>query len=231
MSSAALMLQRFLDWHFQHAALPSSSFRNKLDDPWEVAVSKALSLCNEKINSTATDTNLPQVATMLNAVDVDGRRILHITPGKIDERLASLQAYSLAIALYIDQQLDRDSLEKVTVTIDVRGGTGWRSLHATQLVPFIQHTSTLLLAQFPERLARSVVYPIPSTFTWIWRLVRRCIDPLTRDKICLLTGPATIASPPPWQAMEAYLGKGVVETLERDRLASFVYNEEDQTKP
>lgn len=218
---AVNMLRKYIQWHKQHTSLPTTITGNKnTQQRWEESVRRALSICNEEIKGTIN--TLPQVATLPKALDVEGKRIVHIVPGKIDERLASLKVYSYAIAIYIDLLLDRNSEEKITVAIDVRGGVGWRSLHATKLVPFIQHTSTLLLAMFPERLHRAIVYPIPPTFAWVWRIVQRCIDPLTRDKICLLEGPATIDSPPPKQFMERYLGTEVVEMLEGDRIASFI---------
>ena len=63
----------------------------------------------------------------------EGYRIVYVSPGKLEDRIpieegapdgttVSLETYALAIALYLDRILDRNSLERVTVMIDARGG-------------------------------------------------------------------------------------------------------------
>jgi hypothetical protein len=154
--------------------------------------------------------------------DKSGRRIIHFLPGKMDERLASTVTYALAVALYVDRCLDRESQELVTVVIDARGGHGWRNLNAAQLLPFIQHLSKLMLTMFPQRLSRAVVFPIPARFFWVWRLARNCIDVPTREKICPLEGPSTIDSPPPMDDIANYLGRENALLLETKRKAGFL---------
>jgi len=224
---AAKYLQAYLEWRFIH-----ESVREKLDelvstgdsdhDDWNIAAAIAMKERNENQSAPLTRVARTHSIGDREICDVDGRRIIHITPGLMDDRLASLTTYALSIALYIDRKLERHSLERVTVLIDARGGQGWRNNHAVHLLPFIQHISKLLLSMFPERLSRSLVYPLPPAFGWIWNVAQRWIDPLTRDKICLLTGPATIASPPPSEQMAEYLGKDVVEILEKHRVAAFL---------
>jgi hypothetical protein len=172
-------------------------------------------------------TALPRIARLHQVKgddirDLEGHRVLHIIPGQMDDRLVKLQTYATAVALYIDRKLAPESSERVSVVIDVRGGKGWRNLHASKLLPFIQTTTTLLLTMFPERLERAVVYPLPPAFGWIWSISKRCIDPLTANKICILTGPATIISPPPTPQMVEYMDESIVALLEQKRVAAFV---------
>jgi hypothetical protein len=155
----------------------------------------------------------------------DGYRIIHIAPGKLDDRLVALETYSLAIALYIDRKLHRDTHKLVTVMIDARGGVGWRNPHATELVPFIQHTSELLLSMFPERLGRAIVYPVPWCLSWIWTVVRCCLDPKTCGKIHLLGGPAKITSPPPREQLALFVSEDLSDRIEAERVSSFVYQD------
>ena len=140
----------------------------------------------------------------------------------MEDRLAAVKTYALTVALYVDKRLDRHSTERVTVVIDARGGHGWRNLNAAQLLPFIQHLSALMLALFPQRLHAAIVFPIPSRFYWVWRLVRRCLDERTEAKIQPLEGPSTIDSPPPMAQMAVLLGAENAAFLEDFRKAGFL---------
>lgn len=194
---------------------------------WQVACAAAMTSRNEPVSPTRT--RLPRIARTFYEEKSDGvccchhgHRIIHISPGKMDDRLVSLETYALAIALYMDRKLPRDSGELVTVMIDARGGVGWRNLHAAQLIPFIQHTSELLLSMFPERLGRAIVYPVPWCLSWIWNVVRCCLDPKTSGKIHLLSGPAKIVSPPPHDQIVRYLDDELSNRIEAERIASFL---------
>jgi hypothetical protein len=228
--SAVRSAQCYLSWREAHRAIVQK-IQSELEltgdqdsDDWMVAVAVASAARGE-----TKKTNVPtkQVARMyhINGVtllDRCGHRMIHVTPGKMDDCSLNLKTYALAIALYIDRKLAPDSKERITLLIDVRGGVGWRNLNGAQLLPFIQHTCSLLLAMFPERLARSVVYPLPPTFEWVWKIVRRCIDAETAKDIAVLTGPAFIVSPPPSAKMAQYLDEKVIQHLEQERVATFL---------
>ena len=228
--SAINKLQEYVEWKSKHKTLEweiRSSVvltGNKDIDDWRIAVAAAAKSRGEAVDVV----KVPQMGTthtMKNGEpmrDQEGNRIIHIIPGRMDDRLISLRTYALASALFIDRKTDPNSLECLTVLIDVRGGVGWPNPNGAQLLPFIQSTSSLLLSLFPERLAKCYVYPMPPSFEWVWKLVHRCLDPMTAEKIGVLTGPATIHSPPPVEAMEAYLDTDVVEMLEAYRVSSFI---------
>jgi len=74
---------------------------------------------------------------------------------------------------------------------------------------------------FPERLGRAIVYPVPYTLSWIWTAAKCCIDPETRKKIVLLTGPARVASPPPTEQLLDYLEPEVEFLIEFERRSGF----------
>lgn len=239
---AAQSLQVYTDWHLQHANVLTSSTSTSSDGAnhenlsqddknWKEASLIALKVRNEK----HCHEPLPKLAHMyqrqpqpsnskeddLYIRDKTGRRIVHFTPGRMDDRVASTVTYALALALYIDRSLDRESDETITVVIDARGSHGWRNPHAAQLLPFIQHLAKLMLTMFPERLHRAVVFPIPPRFFWIWRLARNCVDPLTREKICPLTGACAIESPAPMDQIAEYIGWENAVLLEDKRKTDF----------
>jgi CRAL/TRIO domain len=197
------------------------------DDDWQLACAAAIFSRNEPVSPTRT--RLPRIARTFyddQSGEVcrchNGHRIIHVAPGKMDDRLVPLETYALAIALYMDRKLSRDSCELFTVMIDARGGVGWRNPHAAHLIPFIQHTSELLLSMFPERLGRAIVYPVPWCLSWIWSVVRCCLDPKTSGKIHLLNGPAKVVSPPPHDQIVRYLTDELSNRIEAERIASFL---------
>jgi hypothetical protein len=153
--------------------------------------------------------------------DQDGHRIFHIIPGMMDDKLASLSTYALAVALYLDRQVDRHSMDTVTFCMDVRGGRGWPNVHALKLVPFMKNSLKFLLPLFPERLHKCVVYPLPSAFFFLWRMISKCMDAETAAKICVVSGPCTIEAPPPTEKLMAHLGEQPVLLLEPTRVSKF----------
>lgn len=224
--SAHQSLEEYIRWTTTHRDLQQQLCLHVLNpDPdwhdWNLACATAI------VASAECSTRpLPRIARTFTVGHQEascrrGYRIFHIRPGKMDDNLVSLETYALAIALYLDRKLQRDSFERVTVMIDTRGGEGWRNLNAAQLIPFIQHTSKLLLSMFPERLGLSIVYPVPFALAWIWNVVRRCLDPVTAEKICLLTGPARIHSCPPYDQLVQYIDKELANLIEAERLSSF----------
>jgi len=52
-------------------------------------------------------------------------------------------------------------------------------------------------------------------------MVSKVIDPLTKDKICLLSGPNKIVAPPPFDQMYEYMEESVAKLLEDSRIAAF----------
>ena len=185
---------------------------------WQIACRTSLQLAGLDVS-----TRLPQIIQVHN--DCRGKnatptRCFQILPGMM-AGVKDLSVFSTAVAIYFDRKLSRSSREKVTVVIDVRGGKGWANPHVRQLVPCIQKTIVLLLTMFPERLSKAVVYPIPSSYMWVWRLLRRCIDPTTREKILIVAGAATIVAPPPSKELSLHLGVKTTEAMEKYRISCF----------
>ena len=57
---------------------------------------------------------------------------------------------------------------------------------------------------------------------WIWNIAKAWIDPLTADKVQLLTGNAKIVSEPPYEAMHEFLEPHLAKFIENQRLVSFI---------
>lgn len=222
---AKTQLGTYLEWREKHDAIEKElNLTAKTDeDDWNVAAAIALVSCEEE----SRDQKLPRIARIYNVdespvSDRDGSRVLHVMPGMIDVEKAKASTYAVALALYIDRKLDRASLECLTVALDVRGGRGWPNIPPLRQLPFIQTVVKLLLAMFPERLHRCLLFPVPRAARWIWNVVKAWIDPLTASKVQLLTGAAKIVSEPPFAAMEEFLEPHVAKFFESQRHASFL---------
>jgi hypothetical protein len=96
--------------------------------------------------------------------------------------------YALALAIYIDYTLDRSSMEKIILVIDVRAGQGWANIAAINLIPFIQETVRLLCNLHPTRLEQCIIYPVPVIANIIWKAVKPFVGKDTVKKICLVSG-------------------------------------------
>ena len=230
LGGATKCLENYLQWHRKHVDLASKhqitrpSSDDKDLDIWREACQVAMTASGE-----VGEGPLPRVIrTLLRKdgqgkplVDKDGHRIVQIMPAQMDISLAKTSTYALAVALYLNLQLDREAEERIVVCMDVRAGQGWPNTHVVRLVPFMQQTTKLLLSLFPERLHRCLLYPVPPSFLWVWKTISKVVDPLTREKIRLLSGPNKIASPPPFEQMYDNMEKDAAHQLEDSRVADF----------
>mmetsp|Transcript_17693 Transcript_17693/g.27681 ORF Transcript_17693/g.27681 Transcript_17693/m.27681 type:complete len:292 (+) Transcript_17693:44-919(+) len=148
------------------------------------------------------------------------KNYIQFFPARIDTRLADTPTYALALALYIDHVLDRNSTGRVTLLIDVRKGHGWANINAFQLLPFIQSTSRLLCDLFPLRLDSCLIFPVPKLANVIWKKVQLFVGTDTRKKVCLVTGPAGKNNKVP-KKLSDYLEEGLITELEERRKSMF----------
>jgi len=238
--AASAMLKKYLEWRKQFDAMEDEQLlyscsmgANEEDPDWTRACRMA---------SVSSSSPLPAIPPcilfMPDKADtdpsdsqkslrtLDGKRVLQHLPARIDLSVADGELYAIALALYIDCCVSRDSMEKICVVIDTRPGKGWGNIPAPKLIPFIKNAARLLNDLHPERLARCILFPVPSVAKFLWNAVKPWLDPGTADKICILSGSAGIKSPVP-NDMDSYLQKDVVEWMEWKRVSTF---EEGSTK-
>ena len=229
-SQAATSLRQYIDWLSIHEAhenqLNLDSERAVTDDAdlvdWNISCAIAIRACNEECSE-----KLPRVIRTYQDVsgsyicDRHGHRIFHIIPAQMDERLVKTSTYALATSIYINRILDRQSLMKITVCMDARAGKGWRNIHAARLIPFMKQTTQMLLSLFPQRLNKCLVYPVPSAFMFIWRIMQQCMERETSEKIILCRGVNKIESPAPIEQMCGSLTVEVATLLEQARVSAF----------
>lgn len=147
-----------------------------------------------------------------------GTRILHILPARIDLTTATAQTYSLAVALYLDRRLSRVTTERITVFCDVRGGRGWANPTAWSTLPFIRSTALLLGSNYPERLEKLVLFPMPSSASWVWSAAQKCLDPNTASKVVVIVSGAGGSVQ---EKLLEFIDEGSLNVLEKRRRCFF----------
>jgi len=194
-------------------------------DIWDEAAAAALLYCadgNEEVQSK----KLPRMVRFdandgsENMLDKDGHRIVQILPAQMDVKIASEEVYALCIALYLDKKLSRDSMEKVCMFVDVRGGKGWANPPPTNFIQFIKKVNAILERNGPERLERCVLSPLPLYAIYLWKMVRVFLDPDTAKKFLVFNGPGDAKAKIP-KKVEKYIEKNNLKRLEDNRVDSF----------
>jgi hypothetical protein len=240
-------LRHYLEWREQYdldrfdhiVAVPSAASHDEeewiscassdgtLDEmDWRCASDKALSY--DDGHPEVLPSVLPQLVRILTLPgsdehlrDHNGNRILHLLPAQMDPYVASHQTFALCIAFYLERKLRRDTLEKMTVVIDVRAGYGWANPKPNRLIPFIKGVSSIMEKNFPERLSRSILFPLPRAAAVIWGVIKKFLDPNTAEKIAVISGNAGTDAPPPYKKMEEYMDRRVIDRMEEIRIDSF----------
>lgn len=148
-----------------------------------------------------------------------GRRVLVVMGAMYDGELGTAQEYTLACAQLIDKSLDKDSDDKITVCVDTRGGDGWRNPKAWSVLPWVRDLASTLSANFPERLERLVLFPIPWLATAVWSAATALLDEATASKMQMISGSAGRDEPIP-DGVEEFLDASVVGAITQYREAS-----------
>ena len=77
------------------------------------------------------------------------------------------------------------------------GGDGWPNPRPWAVVPWMRALAAILAPNFPERLHRFVIYPVPWIASSIWSAASAFLDERTAAKVCMLSGPAGRTEPVP----------------------------------
>lgn len=126
----------------------------------------------------------------------DGTLILFVQGAMYDSSVAP-EMYTLACGHALDQMFTAESEEKFTLLIDARPGIGWPNAPAPTMMPFFRLACSVLPDNYPERVKKVVIYPMPSILGQLWRMVSCLLDPTTRDKFQVLSGSDAIGAPCP----------------------------------
>lgn len=133
---------------------------------------------------------------------VDGTLVVVALPALCDPTAATPAEYAFATALLLEQHLPRDSEAAITILSDVGGIAGGVNAAPGKLMSVIRELSKLLSGNYPERMRRLVIYPVPLALRGVWAAVKLFLDPVTASKAVLFGG-----SDPKARFSPAELGK------------------------
>jgi hypothetical protein len=128
----------------------------------------------------------------------DGTRILFVLGAKIDLNKGTPAEYALSAAAVVDAiDASLAETERLTVLVDTRGADGWPNPPVWDVIPVARAAAAVLTANYPERVTRIVVYPLPAAATAVWQAFKWVLPTATTSRMVLLAGPAARTSPAP----------------------------------
>lgn len=123
----------------------------------------------------------------------DGSPTLLVQGARYDPAVGS-KPFVLGLCHVIDQM---GCDEKFTLLVDLRPGEGWPNVPAYRMIPFIRLIASICPSNYPERVHRILVYPLPPMVEQLTRVIKSLMDEGTRRKIEVISGPSEVGSPCP----------------------------------
>ena len=210
-NAAISKLGAYLRWRQEHCEDGGLARSKDGEDSWAYATRRALS-------SSDGAGPLPEVVFLHHheSTKHESNRFLMHIPARIDTQLADTSVYSLALAIFIDDNLDRSKSDRMTLLIDTRSGDGFANPKAYNLLSFIQSTATLLQDLHPGRLEQCIVYPVPTIAGTLFNAIKPFLGKEASTRIHLVSGPSARNDKVP-KAMKTYLDEKLIDMLEERR--------------
>jgi len=118
----------------------------------------------------------------------DGTGVIYFEPARYDCKAQDEETYALALCHLLDDALAPDVDGQLTVVVDVRADSESPNPKPMELMSFGRMAINILSVNYPERLRRVVVYPVPWVATMFVSMVKRMMDAPTREKLVVISG-------------------------------------------
>merc|ERR1712087_20291 len=92
----------------------------------------------------------------------------------------------MAVAALLDERLPHSGYDRVTILVDVSGVKGGHNAPPQKYLSLCREMNSTLGTNFPERVSRLIVYPVPWLMRTVWALFSAFLDPATANKAVLL---------------------------------------------
>lgn len=136
---------------------------------------------------------LPQDYCRLAGRARDGSPTLLVQGARYDPAVG-IKPFVLGLC-HVIEQMGCD--EKFTLLVDLRPGEGWPNVPAYRMIPLFREVARVCPGNYPERVHRILVYPLPPVVEQLWRVVKALMDEGTRRKMEVISGPSELGSPCP----------------------------------
>lgn len=229
LKSARKNLNAYMEWRETYRMEELISDSPSLEDDsqvWDYAVKHALSVYpGSPPGGLELDKKLPRYVRIIGDEPskqsvkkqiIDGnksafeKRTLYFIIGLIDVKIASLDVYALAFAMYFYLVMPRDSLEYVNILVDNRPGERWANPSASTLYPMARKLQ-FHMNHFPQRLRKLYAYPVPLAAQLLWSLCKNFLRPKVVEKINIYWGHDFEVVPAKWNFDEATMEKIGIE--------------------
>jgi hypothetical protein len=154
--------------------------------------------------------------------DKNGIELIQVLPARVDRFAADKEVWALAVALYIDICVDRNSRYKASIMVDARAGAGWANPVLIMVVSLIGEIVKELDERHPGRCASLIIFPIPRALKIVWNGIKKLFSPEMNEKLVVCSGPSDLGSPLPRKKLEPYIDIETLEYLEKCRTQLFV---------
>mmetsp|Transcript_34889 Transcript_34889/g.79110 ORF Transcript_34889/g.79110 Transcript_34889/m.79110 type:complete len:292 (+) Transcript_34889:1-876(+) len=126
----------------------------------------------------------------------DGSPVLLVQAGRYDPELGPEQ-HVLGLCHVLDKCMTPCDSSMWTVLVDARPGENWPNMPAHRMLSFIKLVAQVLPDNYPERVKKVVVYPVPVLAQGLWWVCRSFLDERSCSKFEVISGSATLGAPCP----------------------------------
>lgn len=158
--------------------------------------------------------------------DRKGSELIHVLPAKIDRFAAKPETWALAVSLYIDASVDRNSNYRAAIFIDARAGMGWPNPVLIMVVSLVGQVVTEIEKRHPGRCQSLLLFPLPRALTMVWGTIKGFFSPEMNEMMVVCSGPSNIGAPLPRSKLEPHVDEDTLGFLETCRTELFAQAEE-----
>jgi len=152
----------------------------------------------------------------------NGTELIHVLPGRIDRFAANNETWALAVVLYIEACVDRNSNYKASILVDARAGRGWPNPVLIMVIPLIGQIISEIDKRHPGRCRSLIIFPLPRGLMLVWKSVKNMFSPDIKKLLVVCSGPSNLGSPLPRTKLEPYVDEETLDYLEKCRTQLFV---------
>lgn len=126
----------------------------------------------------------------------DGSPALLVQAARYDPELGPEQ-HVLGLCHVLDKHMTPGDSTRWTLLIDARPGENWTNMPAHKMLPFIKLVTQVLPDNYPERVNKVVIYPVPAVAQGLWWVCKSFLDEKTRSKFEVISGSSSLGAPCP----------------------------------
>jgi len=139
--------------------------------------------------------NFPRRWCQRGGLAADGSHIIFVQGAAYDTTVATVENYVERCCHVCDELIPDDSFPgQICILIDCRPYKGMKNPPATKMLTFFKLVATVISNNYPGRISKVVIYPIPRIITGLINVILRMFNRDTREKLNFISGSGSIGS-------------------------------------